>query len=181
MKRTRLSYDEWSCIISKDLYGKRVSSELLNGYIGLINIKEISQVQIWRFRNIFSVSLLHMAFNVCFLAPTRYNIIIIFLSIIALQILLGRKNNHSPRLAVTAEIVSKRIKVSHHSHANAGDMTGAHGYHTTSSTRYYVTFQVESGDRIEFTVTGSEYGMLAEGDRGKLSFQGTRYLSFERS
>ena len=34
---------------------------------------------------------------------------------------------------------------------------------------------------MEFKVTGSEYGMLAEKDTGKLSFQGTRYLSFERS
>lgn len=45
---------------------------------------------------------------------------------------------------------------------------------------YYVTFQFESGDRMEFQVYGSEYGMLAEGDEGKLTFQGTRYLSFER-
>ena len=29
------------------------------------------------------------------------------------------KNNHSPRLTVAAEIVSKRINVSHYSHANA--------------------------------------------------------------
>ena len=29
-------------------------------------------------------------------------------------------------------------------------------------------------------VLGTEYGMLAEGDSGRLSFQGTRYLSFER-
>ena len=50
MKRTRLSYDEWSCIISKDIYGKKVSSELLNGYIGLINIKEVSQAQILKFK-----------------------------------------------------------------------------------------------------------------------------------
>lgn len=49
-----------------------------------------------------------------------------------------------------------------------------------SSTRYYVTFQVDSGDRMELPMTGSEYGMLAEGDVGKLTFQGTRYLSFER-
>lgn len=63
----------------------------------------------------------------------------------------------------------------------AGDATGAHGYSTSASTWYYVTFQVESGDRMEFSVTGSEYGMLAEGDCGKLSFQGTRYLSFERN
>lgn len=91
------------------------------------------------------------------------------------------KNNHSPRLSVAAAIVSKRTEVTHHSHANAGDATGAHGYSNSSSAWYYVTFQVESGDRMEFSVTGSEYGMLAEGDTGKLSFQGTRYLSFERN
>ena len=47
-------------------------------------------------------------------------------------------------------------------------------------TYYYATFQVESGDRMEFSLTGPEYGMLLEGDSGKLSFQGTRYLGFER-
>lgn len=90
------------------------------------------------------------------------------------------KNNHSPRLSVDALVVSKRTDVSHHHHANAGDATGAHGFHTTTSTSYYVTFQVESGDRMEFSVDGSEYGLLVEGDRGRLSFQGTRYLGFER-
>ena len=90
------------------------------------------------------------------------------------------KNNASPRLTVEAAVVGKRIDVTHHQHANAGDQTGNHGYHTTSSTSYYVTFQVESGDRMEFSVGGAEYGMLIEGDRGRLSFQGTRYLGFER-
>ena len=47
-------------------------------------------------------------------------------------------------------------------------------------TTYYVTFQVESGDRIELRLSGTEYGQLAEGDTGRLSFQGTRYLGFER-
>ena len=105
----------------------------------------------------------------------------VFIVIIVKGISTWNKNNNSPRLTVVAEVVSKRINVTHHSHANAGDVTGAHGYHTTSSTRYYVTFQVESGDRMELSVSGSEYGMLVDGDRGKLSFQGTRYLSFERS
>ena len=90
------------------------------------------------------------------------------------------KNNHSPRLSVNATIVAKRESITYHSHANAGDLSGTHGYHSTSSTSYYVTFQVASGDRMELPVTGSEYGMLAEGDIGKLTFQGTRYLSFER-
>lgn len=90
------------------------------------------------------------------------------------------KNNHSPRLTVEATVVAKRMDVSHHSHANAGDATGAHGHHTTSSTWYYVTFQVESGDRMELAISGNEYGMLIEGDFGKLTFQGTRYLGFQR-
>ena len=74
-------------------------------------------------------------------------------------------------------MVSKRGDVSHHHHS--GGPNGGVG-HTTTSTTYYVTFQVESGDRMEFSVSGPEYGMLAEGDRGNLSFQGTRYLGFER-
>lgn len=87
------------------------------------------------------------------------------------------KNNHSPRLTVPATIVSKRTNVSHHHHHNHNG-TGMH--HTTHSTTYYVTFQVESGDRMEFHVAGHEFGLLVEGDRGILSFQGTRYLGFER-
>ena len=90
------------------------------------------------------------------------------------------KNNNSPRLTVPAVLVAKRKSVTQHQHPNAGDASGAHGFHTTTSTTYYATFQVESGDRMEFHVSGSEYGMLAEGDTGRLTFQGTRYLSFER-
>lgn len=86
------------------------------------------------------------------------------------------KNNQSPRLTVEASIVAKRTHVSRHTHHNAG----THGTHMTSSTSYYVTFQVESGDRMELSVKSSEYGMLAEGDSGRLTFQGTRFLGFER-
>ena len=88
------------------------------------------------------------------------------------------KNNHSPRLTVPATIVAKRTNVSHHHHHNHAG-TGMH--HSSTSTTYYVTFQVESGDRMELHVAGSEYGMLIEGDHGNLTFQGTRYLGFERT
>ena len=91
------------------------------------------------------------------------------------------KNNHSPRLSVPAAVVAKWTDVSHSSMANAGDLSGAHGHSTSTHTSYYVTFQVESGDRMEFEVDGSDYGLLVQGDIGKLSFQGTRYLGFERS
>ena len=83
------------------------------------------------------------------------------------------KNNHSPKLTVPATVVSRRTAVSYHHHGN--EM-----HHTHTATSYYATFQVESGDRIEFAVPGAEYGMLAEGDRGTLAFQGTRYLNFRR-
>ena len=85
------------------------------------------------------------------------------------------KNNHSPKLTVPATIVAKRTNVSQH---RSGGANGHHHHHT--STTYYVTLQVESGDRVEFCVAGHEYGVLVEGDKGKLSFQGTRYLGFER-
>ena len=85
------------------------------------------------------------------------------------------KNNHSPRLTVPATVVSKRTNVTRHHHGGAN---GHHHHHT--STTYYVTFQVESGDRMELHVMGNEFGMLIEGDTGKLTFQGTRYLGFER-
>ena len=78
------------------------------------------------------------------------------------------KNNQSPKLTVPATVVAKRSDVHR----------GIETMHTFTS--YYVTFQVESGDRIEFLVSGTEYGMLAEGDRGMLTFQGTRYLNFRR-
>ena len=84
------------------------------------------------------------------------------------------KNNHSPRITVPVTVVSKRTDVSRHHGAGKH-----HNHHTTTS--YYVTFQVSSGDRMEFHVSGGEYGMVVEGDRGDLTFQGTRYLGFERN
>ena len=84
------------------------------------------------------------------------------------------KNNNSPRLSVDAKIVDKRSHTSHHHHNHNGHM------HTSSSTSYYVTFEVQSGDRMELKVPRSEFGLLVEGDEGVLSFQGTRYLGFER-
>ena len=89
-----------------------------------------------------------------------------------------KKNNDSPVLTVDAAVVAKRTNVSHSSHHTGTDSMATT---TSSSTTYYVTFQVPSGDRMELHVLGTEYGMIAEGDTGKLTFQGTRYLGFERS
>lgn len=81
-------------------------------------------------------------------------------------------NNNSPRLTVPALVATKRTSTTNSHHSDG---------HATSTTHYYVTFQFESGDRTEFSLSGSQYGMLAEGDTGTLTFQGTRYLGFERA
>lgn len=82
------------------------------------------------------------------------------------------KNNHSPRLTVDAKVVAKRTNY-HRSSGTNNHMGHAH-------TTYFVTFEVQSGDRMELNMSGTEYGMLVEGDFGDLTFQGTRYLGFQR-
>ncbi len=113
----------------------------------------------------FSFSLFSIMFTIAFLV-----IISIFVVTAVKGLSQWNKNNHAPKLTVPATVVAKRANVSHH-HSTE---------HHHASTSYYVTFQVESGDRLELHMAGSEYGLLAEGDRGILTFQGTRYLGFER-
>jgi hypothetical protein len=84
-----------------------------------------------------------------------------------------RENDRSPRITAPAHIVAKRTHVSGHRSGSSS------AYH--SVTTYYVTFQFQSGDRMEFAVQGYEYGLLIEGDQGDLTFQGNRYLGFQRT
>ncbi|MDR0819722.1 MAG: DUF2500 domain-containing protein [Oscillospiraceae bacterium] len=108
-------------------------------------------------------------------------IVISFILIIIIRgIVTWSKNNASPRIPVEAKIVSKRGDVSAHYHHNNGDITGVSGSYHTSSTSYYATFEFSSGDRMELNIPGREYGLLAEGDSGTLTFQGTRFIGFER-
>lgn len=89
----------------------------------------------------------------------------VFISTFAKAASQNHKNNNSPRLTSQATVVTKRTKVwGDHSH-----------------TVYYATFQFESGDRLELEVPHNEFGYLVEGDRGELTFQGTRFLGFERT
>ena len=103
-----------------------------------------------------------------------FGIFLVFLISAGKGIAQWGKNNRSPRLTVNAAVVAKRENVNvHHHHGNGA-------VHTTRSTTYYVTFQFDGGDRLELRLPGREYGLLTEGDTGLLTFQGTRYLSFER-
>lgn len=107
--------------------------------------------------------IIEVLFPIMFLAV--FGLVIgVFASTIYKNARTEHKNNNSPRLTSTATVVTKRTRVwGDHSH-----------------TDYYATFQFESGDRLELEVPHNQFGYLVEGDQGKLSFQGTRFLSFER-
>lgn len=94
-----------------------------------------------------------------------------FIYVIVSGIGTWHKNNNSPRLSVRVKIVAKRTNTTY---TRQQDMM------TSSYTTYYVTFEVESGDRIELIVPDREYGLMVEGDQGTLIFQGTRYISFNK-
>ncbi len=78
------------------------------------------------------------------------------------------QNNNAPILAVDCRVVAKRTE------------TGGGMNDTSHWTHYFATFEVESGDRLEFQLEGEQAGLLVEGDEGKLTFQGTRFVSFQR-
>jgi hypothetical protein len=105
-------------------------------------------------------------------------VFIIVIGIILVRIIKGAaewsNNNNSPRLTVDATVVTKREKHTRNNNIH----NNMHHYSGVST--YFTTFQVESGDRVELKIPEKEYGMLAEGDIGKLTFQGTRYVNFER-
>ena len=87
-----------------------------------------------------------------------------------------RKNDQSPRVTAQAKVVSKRMQVGENRRSSGSDDM----MHSYTYSKYFVTFEFESGDRLEMPVDGQDYGLLVEGDTGKLTFQGTRYLSFTR-
>ncbi len=117
----------------------------------------------------FAFTIFPIIFTIMFLFIFGCVIVMIFKGISE-----WNRNNHSPKLTVPAKVISKRTNIDHHHHA--GDM-----HHSSTSTTYYATFEVESGDRIEFHLSGHEFGLIIEGDEGMLSFQGTRYLEFKRN
>ena len=111
------------------------------------------------------------AFPVIFIIFFAIVLTIIFISVIR-NISNYRKNASSPILTQRAKVVSKRSEVFHH--------TNGTNNMPTSSTRYYATFETEAGQRFELVMSGTEYGLIAEGDYGEVTFQGEWFKKFDR-
>lgn len=124
--------------------------------------------------------MMHSGFDLLYrLFPILF--LIVFVIVIGTFVVTGVRgvkrwnhNNNSPRLTVAARVINKRTQVGYHHHHHEEHI------HSYQYTNYFVTFEVESGDRIELEVSGEESGVMVEGDQGMLTFQGTRFLGFER-
>ncbi|WP_244169664.1 DUF2500 domain-containing protein [Paenibacillus helianthi] len=95
-------------------------------------------------------------------------IIGVFVFVIFKSLKAWSTNNASPLLSVQAAAVTKRTEV----WGGSGD--------SSANTRYYVTFQFQDGNRVELIVPSQEFGLIVEGDKGQLSYQGTRFKGFVR-
>ena len=107
---------------------------------------------------------------------------ILLIGVIGRGLYVWMRNNRSPQETVDARVVAKRMKVSGRGGTMmSNNVSVMNTIHSSTYTNYFVTFELENGRRLELGVKDPEYGMLAEGDRGCLSWQGTRYLGFERA
>lgn len=60
------------------------------------------------------------------------------------------------------------------------DVTVNANQNSSITSTYYATFQTGTGERIELSIPGNSYGLMAEGDIGKLTLIEGRYHEFQR-
>lgn len=113
-----------------------------------------------------------LAFSCIFLLALGIIIVVLVKNVSA-----WHSNNRCPVLSVEATVVSKYSKMTRRNRLSGPDHTMTAPVDTAS---YFASFQVESGDRMELRISGREFGQLAEGDKGKPTFRGTRYRYFAR-
>ena len=103
-----------------------------------------------------------------------------FVTVAVKGLSLWRANETSPLRSVDAMVVSRRTDVHRRAGSVGAPTDGSGTMAMASSTTYFVTFEEPSGERRELQMSGAEFGQMAEGDRGHLIHQGTRYKGFTR-
>ncbi|MFY9437096.1 MAG: DUF2500 domain-containing protein [Limnochordia bacterium] len=116
-----------------------------------------------------------------FFTATFLFVIVVFVAVGIKSLSTWMSNNRQPVLVERARVISKRTHVwsssRHHTH-HPGSVHHHSHYHRSVHTQYFITFELEDGSRHEFQVSGHDYGLIAEGDVGSLTFQGTRFKGF---
>ena len=91
-------------------------------------------------------------------------LVFILVCVILLAFLRWIRNENAPVHRVSATIIHMRRKKHLRTHHRS----------------YHVTFLAENGEQIELRVEYDEYDTMAVGDKGTLTYQGTRYQGFKR-
>ncbi|WP_368562390.1 DUF2500 domain-containing protein [Enterococcus faecalis] len=95
----------------------------------------------------------------------------IFIGIILYQIVEFVKNESTPEIAVPATLVDKNMRSSSNIDANGIP---------NQSISYYLLFELENGERLEFMVGHGKYKLYVIGDSGILRYQRKRFNSLDR-
>ncbi|MNW37425.1 hypothetical protein D3C74_144670 [compost metagenome] len=93
--------------------------------------------------------------------------VLIYITIKSLYIWMS--NNAAEIVQKSCKVVDKRTEI-----WGGGD-------DSSTNTNYYITFEFEDdSSRIELYVKYNHYGLISVGDRGMLTYQGTRFKDFHR-
>ena len=95
--------------------------------------------------------------------------VVILVGIVVAVIVTTRRrlpDRSAPRVQAEARVVDKRALIV--------------GGGAAADQRYYVTFQLPDGNRVELAVPTPQAGILVVGDQGRLDWQGNHYLGFAR-
>ena len=89
-------------------------------------------------------------------------------------------NKCSAMESVDAFVVAKQQGMIQQQIPNAGDATGGHGFTLQEQPWYKITFRMTDSTEKEFNVDNQSFRVLKEGEKGILTYQGTRYLGFKK-
>jgi hypothetical protein len=92
----------------------------------------------------------------------------IILNSISQSATISKHNRKLPKVTVTAITKAKCSRTNQRTNGK------------TAGTLNYVTFELDTGERMVICVSDHEYDLILEEDLGKLTFQGSQFISFER-
>jgi hypothetical protein len=85
------------------------------------------------------------------------------------------RNNGSPVVTSRVTVTAKTMNTAYRGNYIPDNISVQTPYNT-----YFITFEFANGNRAEFTVPRTDYAYISEHDAGVLTYQGSRYINFER-
>lgn len=90
------------------------------------------------------------------------------------------RNRMLPVRSTEAVVVSKNMVQGHQYYRSNRQANRPGGYPVTTPPSCYAAFQLDDGKRLEFHIPDDDFGIIVEGDRGILVYQGSLYRGFNR-